>query len=181
MKQTNFSVHPSQRDIFVDQLINEGSPKYNIGGYIKLIGILDIEILEQAANLASKDFDAFKMRFDFGNLDYQGIVDEEFTGIEITKLDFSKCVNPITEANLWMQKRFNTVFEFGIEKLLFEHVLIKISETEHWFFHKYHHLITDGYGFAVWVKHFSETYKSLKLGVIQIASLLLMLKNQTML
>jgi amino acid adenylation domain-containing protein/non-ribosomal peptide synthase protein (TIGR01720 family) len=165
MKQTNFSVHPSQRDIFVDQLINEGSPKYNIGGYIKLIGILDIEILEQAANLASKDFDAFKMRFDFGNLDYQGIVDEEFTGIEITKLDFSESVNPITEANLWMQKRFNTVFEFGIEKLLFEHVLIKISETEHWFFHKYHHLITDGYGFAVWVKHFSETYKSLKLGV----------------
>jgi hypothetical protein len=63
-----------------------------------------------------------------------------------------------------MQRRFNTSFTIGKGSLLFEHVLIKVGDEEHWFFCKYHHLITDGYGFTVWVQYLASKYKALLAG-----------------
>jgi hypothetical protein len=47
------------------------------------------------------------------------------------------------------------------DKLLFEEYLLKIADDEYWFFGKYHHLITDGYGFIVFIKYLAQKYRSL--------------------
>ena len=65
MQKTTYPMHSAQRDIYVDQLINKESPLYNIGGYIKWKGNLDLEKFHEAVNSASEVFDAFKMIFDF--------------------------------------------------------------------------------------------------------------------
>lgn len=64
------------------------------------------------------------------------------------------------QAEIWMQDNFNKAFHLQKSKLPFEHYLLKISENEHWFYGKYHHLITDGYGFIVFVNHIAAAYKS---------------------
>jgi hypothetical protein len=30
-----YYLHPAQQDIYTDQFLNNGSPLYNIGGYVK--------------------------------------------------------------------------------------------------------------------------------------------------
>lgn len=63
MQPTSCVLHPSQLDIFVDQFINNESPHYNIGGYIKLIGRLDTRRFVEALASAIMELDVFKMRF----------------------------------------------------------------------------------------------------------------------
>jgi amino acid adenylation domain-containing protein/FkbH-like protein len=154
-------LHPAQRDVYLDQLINIDSPHYNIGGYIKLKGFLDKEKFLEAVNSAPKVFDAFKMRFDLDAADYKCYAPETFDKYETPELDFSVTGNPVQEASSWIQNRFNTPFVIQKESPLFEQALLKIADDENWFFGRYHHLITDGYGFIVYVQYLARKYKSL--------------------
>ncbi len=161
MTKISIELHPSQRDVYVDQLINKSSPHYNIGGYLKLNGHLDKEKFQDAVSSAAKVFDAFKMRFDLEAADSKCYKDEDHDELQLSELDFSSTANPSESALSWMQNRFNTPFIIKKENLLFEHSIIKISDDEHWFFGRYHHLITDGYGFIVFVQYIAQKYRSL--------------------
>ena len=61
MQKATFPMHPAQKDIYVDQLINKDSPHYNLGGYIKLKGSLDKAKFFESVNSAPFVFDVFKM------------------------------------------------------------------------------------------------------------------------
>jgi len=164
MKGISVPLHPSQRDVYVDQLIHTESAHYNIGGYLKLLGVLNRKKFIETVNSAAQVFDAFKMRFEPESEDFQCFVDESYDRLEVIEVDFSLRDNPQVEALAWMQNRFNKVFEIESENLLFEHYLIKISTQEAWFFGRYHHLITDGYGFGVFVKYLANKYKAMLAG-----------------
>jgi hypothetical protein len=164
MNKKSFPLHPAQRDVFIDQLLNVESPHYNIGGYIRFSGTLNKEKFVEAVSSAPKVFDAYKMRFDCDISNPSFNLDEGYENLELEELDFSDNQNAKALAHEWMQRRFNTSFVIKGENLLFEHVLIKISDKEHWFFCRYHHLITDGFGFTVWVQYLASKYRSLITG-----------------
>ena len=83
-------------------------------------------------------------------------------GAELIELDFSNDNDGATAAaKAWVQERFNKPFRLTKEAMPFEQHLIKITEKEHWFFGKYHHLITDGYGFIVYVQYIASKYRAL--------------------
>lgn len=161
MQRTTFPLHPAQEDVYIDQLINTESPHYNIGGYIKLKGKLDKEKFHYAVSSAPLAFDAFKMRFDLNEPDSLCHFDPGYEKLEMPELDFSNGDNPSREAECWMQSRFNIPFVIERQSLIFEHYLLKITTDEHWFFGRYHHLITDGYGFIVFINYIALKYKSL--------------------
>lgn len=161
MIRSSTQLHTAQQDVYVDQLLNKFSPHYNIGGYIKLCGSLNKEKFREAVNSAAKVFDAFKMRFDSDAAEPVCYIDEKFEKLGLSDLDFSIRENPAAEAETWMQNRFNIPFIIKKDNLLFEHSLLKISENEHWFFGRYHHLITDGFGFLVFVQYLARKYKLL--------------------
>jgi len=144
-------LHASQYDVFFDQLIHPGTAQYNIGGYIKLKGNLHRSKFEEAVNSAARVFDAFKMRFDLKRGETAIKVKKGYNKLPLKHLDFSILENGISEAEKWMKEQFNTAFEVDSNEELFSHYLLKISESEYWFYGKYHHLITDGYGFIVFV------------------------------
>ena len=87
---TTFDLHPSQKDIYTDQLLNVDSPHYNIGGYIVLKGLLDKDKLKEAITAAPKVFDVFKMRFNFKQADFIFLMDETYQELEWKEIDFSK-------------------------------------------------------------------------------------------
>ncbi|MFN9658801.1 MAG: hypothetical protein ACK6BC_00235, partial [Cyanobacteriota bacterium] len=43
-----------QREIWFDQILNDGVPLYNIGGYVSLPGQINPKLFEQAVNLLVK-------------------------------------------------------------------------------------------------------------------------------
>ena len=161
MKKIACPLHPSQKDIYLDQLINTKSPHYNIGGYVKLKGTLNKEKFHEAVNSASKVFDAFQMRFDLNGTDPVCYFQEDYEKLEMTEISFIETGNPEEEAKSWMKNQFNCAFVINKETILFEHYLLKIADNENWFFGRYHHLITDGYGFISWVQYVGQKYKSL--------------------
>src|SRR5258708_23200188 len=161
MTEHHLPLHPAQQDVYMDQLLNTDSPQYNIGGYIVLKGNLNKEKFHQAVSSAPGVFGSFQMRFDLEAQDLLCHYDEEYHTTVLTELDFSDQTAPARYAREWIQKRFNTPFSLKKDTLPFEQYLIKSSEGEHWFFGKYHHLITDGYGFIVYVQYVSGKYSAL--------------------
>jgi amino acid adenylation domain-containing protein len=148
----------------MDQLINRDSPHYNVGGYIRLSGELDIIALKAAVQSVPEKFDVFRMRFDIDGPDQVYTVDDQYADHFFQEIDFSNSENPETVAQAWMQGRFNTPFLLEKDCLPFEHCLIKVSNEEYFFFNRYHHLVTDGYGFAVWANYIADKYRSLTEG-----------------
>ena len=161
MSKTTFRLHPAQQDVFIDQLINVNSPQYNIGGYIVLKGPLNKELLKQTISNAPAIFDAFRMRFDMNAPDLVGYLDDSFETFQLGETDLSGKPHATEYAKAWMQERMNTVFQLKQDSCLFEQVLLKISDNEHWLFGRFHHLVMDGFGFIVWVKYMASKYKSL--------------------
>ncbi|GAA4316739.1 hypothetical protein GCM10023149_13940 [Mucilaginibacter gynuensis] len=164
MHKPFFPLHPAQQEVFVDQLLNIDSAQYNIGGYIVLKGALDKEKFHEAVGSAPVVFDAFKFRFDLAlaELGYQ--YDDSFGKCELVEVDFSDQEDASEEVIKWMQGRFNIPFALSEQTLPFDQYLVKIADDEHWFFGKYHHLITDGYGFIVYVQYVAQKYKALANG-----------------
>ncbi|PSL45672.1 non-ribosomal peptide synthase protein (TIGR01720 family)/amino acid adenylation domain-containing protein/thioester reductase-like protein [Chitinophaga niastensis] len=152
-------LHPAQRDIFMDQLINIGSASYNIGCYTKLTGLLDKEKFIAAVRTLPEVFDVYKMRFDLDDPQPQAWFDEEYKVLELTLLDFSHEKKETIEE--WMKTCLETPFIIKKNQLLFAHYLIKITENEHWYFYKFHHLINDGYGIAAGTQYVARKYHSL--------------------
>ncbi|HEY0055307.1 MAG TPA: amino acid adenylation domain-containing protein, partial [Pedobacter sp.] len=161
MSYISFALHPAQRDVYTDQLINPDSPLYNVGGYIILKGKFDKVKFNEVIKSAPEVFDFFKLRFKLDQPDFLCYYDEDYNAYNLTELDFSTQGNPEEAAKSWMQENFNASFVLTTNKLPFEQHLLKISDSEHWFFGKYHHLITDGYGFIVWVQYIANKYRSL--------------------
>src|SRR5689334_15623629 len=134
MEKRFLSLHPAQRDVYTDQLINAGSAHYNIGGYIRLKGRLDKKSFEETVHSIPQVFDAFKLRF---KLEAEGPVsylDESFDKASLEELDLSEESNPKQAALTWMQEQFNTAFTLEEGSLLFQNCLIRIAEDEHWYF-----------------------------------------------
>lgn len=161
MQKATFPLHPAQEDVYTDQFIHSTSPHYNIGGYIQIRGSLNKEIFYLTVDTLPLVFDVYKMRFDLSKMEPHYHFDDQYNRLEVQELDLSHHDDPQREARSWMQSRFNTPFSIEKENPLFEHCLIKIAPDEHWFFCRYHHLITDGYGFIVFVQYIARRYKSL--------------------
>ncbi|MDQ6843550.1 MAG: condensation domain-containing protein, partial [Bacteroidota bacterium] len=159
-----YHLHPSQQDVFTDQLLDLKSPQYNIGGYIKLKGRLNKQLFNEAVGSGAQVFDAFRMRFDLNVPEPVCFVQQQYNKLDIQEIDFSSPHYRQQEAVQWMQDHFNTPFVIEKETTLVEHYLLKIAEDEYWFFGKYHHLISDGYGFVVWVQYLAAKYRSLVSG-----------------
>ena len=134
MDHITFPLHPTQWDVYTDQLLNVESPHYNIGGYIRLRGPLQKDRLREAVCTGPKIFDVFRMRFDTNLSESPCYYDQDYDRCEMPELDFSTESNPEDAAINWMQARFNTAFVIHKDSLLFEHFILKISDDEHWAF-----------------------------------------------
>ena len=155
------SLHPAQRDIFSDQVINTKSSHYNISLCIEFEGLLDRKKLRNVVTASPQVFDVFKMRFDINETGFYGYIEEKFESAELFELDFSSLENPEEEAKELMRNKHNTPFDLKPENVPFQFYLIKISEDKHWFFFVFHHLVLDGFSLIIWVNSISLRYRSL--------------------
>ncbi|MBC9933117.1 non-ribosomal peptide synthase/polyketide synthase [Chitinophaga qingshengii] len=152
-------IHPAQRDILMDLLINAENSTYNVGGVTRLTGPLHKEKFIAAAETLPAVFDVFRMRFDLSGQAPQAYVDDSFTTQQVVCLDFSGMQPDTVEK--WIRERLEIPFLLEKEHALCEQYLLSIAPDEHLYFCKYHHLINDGYGLAASYQYVARKYKSL--------------------
>ncbi|SFE91411.1 non-ribosomal peptide synthase domain TIGR01720/amino acid adenylation domain-containing protein [Chitinophaga sp. CF118] len=164
MSFQTFPLHPAQQDIYIDQLINNEAPYYNMGGYVRITGPLDKEKFTAAVNSAPVFFDALKMRFDLNDPVPVIYVDEAYTKFELPELAFEEGEDKRERVEQWIKDQLATPFKIEKENMLTEQYLIRIADDEHWYYFKFHHLITDGYGISGIHQYIAKKYKSLVTG-----------------
>lgn len=103
MRAPHLTVHPltsSQREIWFDQLLHEGVPLYNIGGYVRLPGAMDAAMFEAAVRLLVQRHDMLRLVLmdtsDEDGVPLQQIV--EPWPAQVPLHDFSLAANPWGEA-----------------------------------------------------------------------------------
>jgi amino acid adenylation domain-containing protein len=155
-------LHPSQQDVYMDQVLHPDSPQNINGGYIRITGNLDREKFKEAVISVPDVFDVFKFRFDFDANVNHAFFDEDYRQYALPELDFSAESMEYIEA--WMYQHFNTAFAISKEEPSYLQYLIKVSDNLHLYFFKCHHLLVDGYGISCKFQYMARKYKALVSG-----------------
>lgn len=152
-----FPLSLTQRDIYFDQLHFQGSPIYNVGGYIR-INNLNVERLNLAHQKLVMSEQVFGLRITDDNERVMQYVSDE-RNTNLTLLDFSRSENPRAEADAWLTELFESVYELE-DAPLYRAFLLCIAKDEYRYVGFAHHLIMDGWGFANWARRLGEIYNN---------------------
>jgi amino acid adenylation domain-containing protein len=163
--EATYPLTSSQREIWFDQMLNADIPLYNIGGYVKISGQLDVALFEQAANLLVQKHDALRTiliaEHDEDGLPLQQIVTD--LAVQVAVQDVSRHADHHAAALAWMQMRFEQPFTLTGQPL-FRYDLVKLAEDSYYWLLQYHHLISDGWGLALLNRSLAGIYTSLVSG-----------------
>lgn len=145
-----------QKYIWIDQLKDVSSPKFNIGGYAKIEADIDLGKFE----FSIQSFISSQTIFfwEFQQLDYS------FPHVNVRSNNPNKILQVVDlSAELgsdemaidWMTKDMQIPFEFTGN--LFSTVLLIGSRFSYWYV-KFHHIINDGFGLQVFFKEVLNNY-----------------------
>lgn len=128
----------------------------NIGGYQKYFCELDTTRFGRARGAVLAANDAYRLRFPKQAAGCAALVTDAALP-PLPTLDFSQESDPESHARAWMQQQFETGFG-DLAQQVFQDALLKISANEYWYFAKAHHLVMDGWAFALQMQRFVELY-----------------------
>lgn len=148
--------HPQKRIWYIEKIYS-GYLLNNIGGSLKINGIVDFDILSKAINEVIKNNDGIRLRIfekEVEPYQYVAYYKEE----KIDYYDFSEYKNPEDEYKNWIDNVFKEPFEFDNNSLYY-FAMYKTSENECGFLLKIHHIIADGWSIYYLIqKQVCETY-----------------------
>lgn len=154
--------HP-QRRIWVTEKIYKTPSMHNIGGSIKVNGQLNVEKLKQAFNLLIKHNDGLRLKiveesdtvFQYVNLyEYINIPVVDFT-------NFEQIETALSMSEEWIVRDMSIAFEIENNDL-FYFAIHEISSTCVVCYAKLHHLISDGWTFALIIDQLMKNYEQLE-------------------
>ncbi|HSA48605.1 MAG TPA: AMP-binding protein, partial [Yinghuangia sp.] len=153
----------AQREIWLaEQRSAEGNAAYRIGEYIDIRGAVDPEVFDAAVRQMIGEADALRVRLvDNGDGPVQivGPVPER----PLPFLDFSAAPDPRAAAHAWVDRDLARPLDLA-RGPLFSYALIKLGAERYWWYHSYHHIAIDGFGFNLVTRRVAEVYSALVAG-----------------
>ncbi len=133
----------------------------NIAGYSPIPGQLHYAHCREAINIAASENEILRLILqENDNIPTQTIASEICYRVPL--VDLSNTANPQESAYEWMIHSTNVAFM--PQNLLMDFALLKISDTTHYLFSKYHHLTTDSWGIALLLQRVTHIYNCLVKG-----------------
>jgi len=161
-----FPLSSNQREIYLDQKMWVASPHLNIGAVITIKGYCNREILERAINHVISCHPGLRMQIyeSEGQL-WQTIVPHQ--DLKLSFVNFSNYQDSEERTQEHINRKFATAFSCGQNVRLFNLQLICVNQEKYIIFAKYHHIITDGWGTAIFFREVIGVYNQiLKTGAI---------------
>ncbi|GJM33272.1 MAG: hypothetical protein DHS20C18_22730 [Saprospiraceae bacterium] len=159
-------MQPAQLEYYFDQMRDPHSPHYNIGGYVDMVGLLDYDKMVAAIQAMVNVFDIHKVSIETPADKPLWQYDSTPNESDIRYFDFSAAADPEVHAQTWMKERFNQSFDLT-KGPLWETALIRTAPDRVKLFLRYHHLLTDAFGFTIGIKFLAKKYSELLRGIDQ--------------
>ncbi|MEV7004244.1 amino acid adenylation domain-containing protein [Streptomyces sp. NPDC093982] len=144
-----------QRDIWTASYQTPGLPRFNLGGALRVLGDVDLGLLEKCVRRAVQRNDAFHLRF----AEKDGIpvqwVEVEIPEIEV--IDFSGAAEARGNCLAWMERATCRPLNLNGGRL-FDVALLRESESVGYLFITAHHIIVDGWGMDQFVRQVLSDY-----------------------
>ena len=160
-KENTNDLTKSQLALWTGQQLNSCLPLYNMAFTFDFAGEINVECFQKAFQILINKSDAMRTVFYLENDIPQRRVLEKFTYIS-EFLDWSNEDYPDEKLENWVSKKIKQ--NFDLSEILFESVLIKLSDKHYIWFINQHHLITDGWSISIQFKKFAEIYTRLANG-----------------
>ena len=150
----------NQRYIWFDEKINGRSAKFNIGGYAKILGEVDEEVLKHSLSTVLQSEEV--LRFGFSEKDgvpYQFDEDHHFL---IDFIDLSEDKDGDKKCLEWISRSMK--LPLSTQAQCYQTALLKSDKTIYWFL-KIHHILVDGWAFSLIFKRVANCYNKQIKGV----------------
>ncbi|PHM54490.1 Amino acid adenylation [Xenorhabdus sp. KK7.4] len=159
-----YHLHPTQENIFYEQLLYENSPVHTLNWYTLIEENVDITLLQKTLNLLYQHIDTLRLRI-FINADNEAVqyIQEQSIPTLINEYDVSKLPDPENHALLWMKQQNNIAIDY-LNEIPYQFTLIRLANEKNYFFTTFHHIFIDGVGLYRFHEYVYKLYTCLKNG-----------------
>ena len=157
----------AQAGLWFAQRLDPANPIYTTGERVDLHGPLDVGVFTRALTTAISEADALHVRIVEvdGEPRQQFLAPDERPAWQLEQVDLRAVDDPEAAASAWMTRALaERAFDPAAEGPLFGQALLRLSDERHVWFHRYHHLVIDAYGFSLIARRTSAAASALVAG-----------------
>ena len=152
----------AQLGIWFAQSIDPSSPAYNLAEYLEIGGSIDAALFETALRQVVNDTDALRVRFvDSADGPRQIICPPPDWSMSF--VDVSGASDPRAAAERWMKAVLARPSDLTSGPL-FGYALLKAAPDRFFWYSQHHHIVMDGFGFALIAQRVADVYSALAAG-----------------
>ncbi|MBH5338146.1 amino acid adenylation domain-containing protein [Streptomyces pactum] len=146
----------AQREVWLSQQLDPRSPAHRIGEYLEITGPVDPAHFEAALRQTVEEAEPVRVRFHEEAGEIRQSV-EPAGHWPFPVLDVSGEDDPYAAAEAWMRADLNRPMDITRERL-FCHALFRLGPERFIWYQGYHHIMLDGFGFALVARRVAELY-----------------------
>ncbi|AUG78204.1 Amino acid adenylation domain protein [Kitasatospora sp. MMS16-BH015] len=154
----------AQAGVWAAHQLDPTGRRFAIGEYLEIAEEVDRELLDIAWRTVTAESEALRTRSVVQDEDgsLRQLIDPEH-GAPLTHLDLSAEEQPEQTALALLRAELARPVDL-VAGPLSAAGLIRIGEGRYWFHHRYHHIVTDGYGYSLVLKRLAAVYTALTKG-----------------
>ena len=157
-----FALTAAQHGVWVAQQVHPDSPMFFCCVYLDA-SRLDAELLDRTIRQAVAETDALRVRFSHGDQRVLQRVDPAIEGL-LDVVDLRDAQNPEAAARGLLETGQADPPPSLTDGPLFSHTLLRLSADRDWLCFRYHHILLDAYGQALYFSRLLEIYNALAAG-----------------
>ncbi|MFF0574808.1 non-ribosomal peptide synthetase [Streptosporangium saharense] len=148
-----------QNGLWFAQRLDPGNSIFNTAEYVEITGRLDPGRLAEAIERTMNETDVLRVRFETeGELVHQRVLDA--TPYRVRVVDLRGLDDPRGAALEWMRGDLAEPVDLTGGNLVAQ-VIFKVGEETHYWYQRAHHILLDGYGYALVQNRTADLYAAL--------------------
>ena len=153
----------AQLGIWFAQTIDLSNPAYNLGEYLEIDGFINAALFETALQYVVNEAEALHVRFVSG-IDGPAQIIGPPPDCAMSLVDVSAAAEPRAAAERWMRADLARTVDLR-HGPLFTYALFKAAPDRFFWYSRYHHIVMDGFGFALMARRVADVYSALAAGL----------------
>ncbi len=152
----------AQLGIWFAQTIDPSSPAFNLAEYLEIGGPIDATLFETALRQVVNETEALRVRFVSGADGPRQVIGPP-PDWSMAFIDVSAAADPQAAAEQWMKADLATPTDLAHGPFL-TLALFKAAPDRFYWYSRYHHIVMDGFSFALLARRVADVYTALAAG-----------------